>query len=77
MRVQRYDLCVEPGDSSVVGPQPWLTRLQESPAAGHDQQFHRSLGRVASSCPVAQFRCDSAAIGCRCGWAHRGGPPRF
>ena len=64
----RYDLGVEPGDSSVVGPQPWLTRIHESPAAGPDQQLHRSLGRMASSCPVTQFRSNSAAIGCRCGW---------
>jgi len=37
IRVPRDDLGVEPGDSSVVGPQPWLTELDESPTAGPDQ----------------------------------------
>jgi hypothetical protein len=37
MRVLPYELCVEPGDSTVVGPQPWLARLHESPTAGPDQ----------------------------------------
>src|SRR5688572_29995191 len=54
MRVPPHDFWVEPGDSSVVGPQPWLTRLRESPTAGPDQQLHRSLGRMASSCPGPQ-----------------------
>jgi hypothetical protein len=77
MRVLTYDPRVEPDDSSVIGAQPWLTRIHESPKAGPDQQLHRSLGRMASSCPVAQFRGDSAAIGSRCGSAHRDGPPRL
>jgi hypothetical protein len=56
MRVLPYDLRVEPGDSSVVGPQPWLTRVHKSPTASPEQQLHRSLGRIASSRPGAQLR---------------------
>jgi len=67
MQVPPYDFRVEPGDSSVIGPQPWLTSGHESAAAGSDQQLNRSLGRIASSRPVAQLRGNSAAIGCRCG----------
>jgi len=59
IRVPGDDLCVEPGDSSVVGSQPWLTPLHESPTARPDQQLDRSAS--VEWHPCAQFR-SSAAI---------------
>lgn len=51
MRVPRYDLCVEPGDSSVVGLQPWLTRVHESAATTPPQL--RSRGILVPRCAVS------------------------
>jgi hypothetical protein len=58
IRVPPYDLCIEPGDPSVVGPQPWLTRLHKSAAAG---LINNSTAASVEWHPRAQSR-SSAAI---------------
>jgi hypothetical protein len=58
MRIPRHDLCVEPGDSSGVGPQPWLPGSTNLPPLA---LINNSTAAAVEWHPRAQSR-SSAAI---------------